>query len=951
MPPLNRNRFLILAATVSILLTAPAAAINLEPVDNNRVWLNEDAQGQVFEATCESRENKRFYLNSSESSFEGELDTKTLRSQIEDTGVYNLTLNCYDETDEDDVVNSTDRYEILYANELDLNFNSEGKGFVTENGERGVLEQDSWLNLETGNKEPIEIGKLEGKRENDELSDILSGSIRDNFEFGQELTLGEEDVELEDNVVLTPAVNEYFDTTQLSVIDNSGNIITEEQVDPHIYRWTYSLVGGDNPSRRIDFQKAINGEYSYLLEMNKISEDGSRSDLLLDQNFRLSVLVKEKDGNQFISVDELDGVDDEIQDKKWLEWEKPGGQPGTHRVSLDNVKELEGLPDRQYKFFLEFDKEWENGRGSDSFVIDQVLVDKQSQFSGRVADAQGSGVETVMRIRGTDRNVRVSTGQDGYYAEEISVEDIQSMTMDFYKRGKVSSDSSVVVESPDLEEDSDLGRGGSAVKFDYWSDPNVDITGVDPVNMMAVKFGYPINSFDSATVKFDPSGINPENLQVYECSFWNFEGSSCLGSWEQIDDNGFSVNMGISPPDVHISELEPYTTPDEDGESQDILMNAYVLGTSADIGIRDTLTIGGQTNGRIRRGGSLEFSGFIEDQKGNLVSGGIPVEVELEKPDNSESYDGETDSNGKFVIDAEAPDEPGNYTVTLSSEPDIYDGFSIEYSKPLAVYTEREVSLDVPDSFTMQKGEEKVMEFEVRNTGQADLTVNELIADGMSTDFFSWVEKFSGEIEPGESRTAEIRFDLPDAYTDSYPSLGLRAVASSGGQTVEFSTTAQIRARDVVSDTGGQESEENGSENTTQNQSSQDFEESSPGEDLAAVTGNFIQSTSNVNLALGLLMVLMMIVAGAVRKKKDDAGNRRGSRRGDRGRPQVGGMNVSPQNEGSEDGADKEDLQDEDEVEEEEQESEEEEEKFVDEETGKEFDTKEALELFQEMQD
>jgi hypothetical protein len=779
--------------------------------------------------------------------------------------------------------------------------------------------------------EPVEISLNIRERDSEDvdLEDVFGEEYIDNLQFDKGLSIPQNAINAQgsNKFVLNSEVNRYIDSTDLVVQAEDGDRILETEINPEISEWTAELVGGENPGRRMDFRQALNGDYSYLLNVDKVSGE---QNILNPNDFVLTVLVKSKENSEYVSTDELDGIN-ELENEEWLKWSEPNGQVGTHRVTLDNVKELEKLPDRQYKFLLKFE------RGDNSFVIDQVLVDKQSEFSGRIVDTQSSGVETVMKLRNAERNVRISTGKNGYYSEEINSDAFDSAVIDFYKRGKLSSDTTVVVSNPELSGNSDLGRGGSAVKFDYWSDPEVSIKGVDPVNMMAVKFGYPVGSFDEAEINFDPSDVNPENLKVYECSFWNFEGSRCLGSWEKVDSDGFSVNMGISPPDVHISDLSPYNAP----SGENILMNAYVVGTSSDIGIRDSLKIGGQTDGRAKKGGELKFTGFIENQKGNLVSEGVPVKIELQGSDNSENYTGQTDSNGKFSIEGEAPDIAGEYTVTLFSNPETYNGFSVDYSQPLTVFTQKQIDIKAPESFTLEKGDEKLMQIEIKNTGQAPVKVQDIVADGISSDFFSWVEKVSGRLEPGESRKAEVQIDLPEAYADSYSSLGIKAEASYDGETIESSATTQIRARDVVIDApedGNNESEslDAGGNQTSNNTSAP------PSQGLVSATGSFIESTSNLNLALGLIMILIMAVAGAIKKGSDTSANRSSPRRKKRARPSMNKNSVS----GGEEHDDQSSGSEADNTEDAKHNTEKD--VYVDEETGKEFDTKEALELFRQ---
>mgnify|MGYP002761718526 FL=1 len=929
----NLNKLSALALLIMIFLGVSSSAPSIQATGEERVWLNDEAEGKVFDVSCDSENQKKFYIDSGNApELSGnEISTQELQNSITNPGLYNLTVMCYNTPQPGQGSENASNTSVLFsAVELDLNILDDGRGFVGGKLGDGIVWGDT---SPSTSSDPVEVSLdiKQGQDQQDrDLEEVFGEEYVDNLQFNEGLSIPQNGISTQDSdtFVLNPKVNQYIDSTDLVVQAEDGDRILERDVNPEVSEWTAELVGGENPGRRMDFRQALKGDYSYLLNVDKVS---GKQNILNPNDFVLTVLVKSKENSEYVSTDELDGTD-ELENEKWLKWSEPSGQVGTHRVILDNVKELEKLPDRQYKFLLKFERD-----GYSSFVIDQVLVDKQSEFSGRIVDTQSSGVETVMKLRNPERNVRISTGKNGYYSKEINSDAFDSVVLDFYKRGKLSPDTTVAVSNPELSSNSDLGRGGSAVKFDYWSDPEVSIKGVDPVNMMAVKFGYPIDSFDEAEIKFDPSNVNPENLKVYECSFWNFEGSRCLGSWKKVDSDGFSVNMGISPPDVHISNLVPYNAP----SGKDILMNAYVIGTSSDISIRDTLKIGGQTDGRAKKGGELKFTGFIENQKGNLVSEGIPVEIELQSSSESKNYTGQTDSNGKFTIEGDAPEIEGEYAVTLFSNPETYDGFSVDYSQPLTVFTKKQIDIEAPESFTLEKGDEKAMQIEIKNTGQAPVEVQEIIADGVSSDFFSWVEKASGRLDPGESGKAELKIDLPEAYADSYSSLGIKAEASHDGKTIESSTTAQIRARDVVIDSPENENNNSDSGLAKDNQTPSNSS-SSPSPGLASATGNFIESTSNLNLALGLIMILMMVVAGAVKKGSDPSVNRGSSRQNKRGRPSMGRDSVSAREEHDDQSSKPETDNPED------ADQNTEKDVFVDEETGKEFDTKEALELYQQ---
>ena len=460
MPSLKRNRFLILAVIISVLLTAPAAAINLQAPDNNRIWMNEDASSQQFQATCTTRFERKVFLNSTEGAENHTIQMDEEGTSLEKNdftgfslGNYNLNLQCLNRTSSGSIEEWKNSSAELRLRELIIEDFQKGKGFVGGKLSESLYEENSLpMSLEID----IRGGELENS--------IFANRDSTSFVFEGALSLQNSDVEVSGSdpvkITLTPDVREnYFrDDNRLKIIDENGDTVLDRSVRPSIHEWTADLVGGSNPSRRMSFEDVLNGDYSYLLNVQKVSD--SDQPILYDENFVLTVMVKKGTSYEVVD-DDLKGVSQEIKDKPWLKWEEPTGQVGNYRVKLDSIKELKNLPDRQYKFLLEFERNPQKYNVTDNFVIDQVLVDKESMFSGKVVGTQGAGVETLMKLRSPDRNVRIKTGKDGFYSREINSNSFDSMVLEFFKRGRLSPDGSVVVSGQKIRKKSDLGRGGA----------------------------------------------------------------------------------------------------------------------------------------------------------------------------------------------------------------------------------------------------------------------------------------------------------------------------------------------------------------------------------------------------------------------------------------------------------------------------------------------------------
>jgi len=279
----------------------------------------------------------------------------------------------------------------------------------------------------------------------------------------------------------------------------------------------------------------------------------------------------------------------------------------------------------------------------------------------------------------------------------------------------------------------------------------------------------------------------------------------------------------------------------------------------------------------------------------------------------------------------------------VSSSPEGYGSLSRTFEDPLVVFNKKDISVDVPRQFSLQRDKETDVDIGIDNTGQVNLEGVSLSFSGMDSSFYSVSEVSLGELSPGESTETTLSVEIPEAYSNAFPSLTVDVSAQAGGQEVTDSGEIQFQAQ--TSSTGSeQESSQNNETNQT-GSSSQDEENvrnaansgsggiswSAPSApDINNVTGQFMDDRSTLNMALGVITVFLMIVAVAVKKDKE---NGRGPA-GMRNRPMsssTGGaatsVNVSASSSSVEN-----------------------QEKFVHEETGKTFDTKEGLEMFEEMQ-
>ena len=922
-----KTKTLVLTLTlISVLGAAAAAEIDVgngqsqQPLEEETVWMNhpEDQRSATLSCSGNSTLESVQLAGSNFSGVEGKEEWKlnfgpagqsgTLKHKIEENlGDYPKTYSLDVKCNNSDSASATINAEAV--DELNI---QDGEGMVGSS-----LVEDTYLgNYDTySNSESLNIELL--KKGSSRSMEELVGASVNNFKIkGNELSLQDGDVSREvgsdedknrAQFRLNPHVSQYTASEiGLEIYDNSGNLVASRQINPEIHEYTYNLLENERPSRKIDFETVMGGNYEYVAQIEKETQPTDFD--LVGSDFGLNVYRFEEDGwNQI------------YKEKEWMDWSPtPGSNENEYRIYLENKKKISSLSDGLYQFELVFKKE-------DPIVLDRIQVDKGTVFSGRVYDSGGTGVKTKFTFLNDLGSKEINSQSDGSYNGEIDASNYDSAKVSFHHTGRETFDTKAFLNDPKLGSETDLAGEGSAIRYHYWNEPTSQVAGVDPVNQMAMMFGYDMSGVDSIRMKFDHSKVNSQNLRVYECSFWNFEGKRCDGEWKQIDQEDFDKTFVKSPPEVQINNVELFDNP---GDDKTILMNSYLLGVPAGIQLGNQFTISGPNQGEIPMNGDLTVSGSIIDENGNKVGSGHEVDIVF--GDEDVVLEAQTDSNGEFEVEGKAPSETGDYEITVKSDPEGYGSLSKTFDDPLVVYKEKDISMDAPKTYSLQRGEEEEVEVKVSNPGQVELEGASLTFSGMDSSLYSASKVSLGNIPPNESESSTITVEVPDAYEDAFPSMTVSVSAQAGGEKVEDEKEIQFQANTAAS--SGTDNNDSQTENNAQEGDNSGTEQvdnsgsdwSMPSPSLDGMTGQFVEERSTLNLALGFVTLFLMVVAVAVKKDKESGG--RGAKRD---RPVSGGgsaamsVDVSATQSSSED--------------------------YVCDETGESFDTKEGLEMYKEM--
>jgi hypothetical protein len=182
------------------------------------------------------------------------------------------------------------------------------------------------------------------------------------------------------------------------------------------------------------------------------------------------------------------------------------------------------------------------------------------------------------------------------------------------------------------------------------------------------------------------------------------------------------------------------------------------------------------------------------------------------------------------------------------------------------------LTVSAGENIDLQLAESSVIDFTLENTGQSEIQdlSGELDVTGIDDQYYSWSGLGSDSLESGDELTASLELTIPstDDVTPGQKTVTLTASGSSADESLENSAT--VYATVPVQEA---QDEQNSESSDTQEQNEETGTSSIPGpQEVSQMTGEFVQSQSDMNLALGLILIFGAILAITVRKRKESDG-------------------------------------------------------------------------------
>ncbi len=321
----------------------------------------------------------------------------------------------------------------------------------------------------------------------------------------------------------------------------------------------------------------------------------------------------------------------------------------------------------------------------------------------------------------------------------------------------------IEIKSVEMDESAD-----DFLKYDVLSG-DFKLEGIKPAGGIAIEIALPFSSAE-IEMKYDSKKINDEDaLLVYACHRWNFYARKCAGEWEQIDARVDTIRDIV--------------------KFQTNKLSAFVVGEPGHLEISANVD-----KSEVFMGEELTISGIIRDDGKNPV-GYARITYEF----NGKSGTVDATKDGVFLLKLKAPEEEGNYTVKLTASKGVYVPTSTVLE--INVVAKKELSIILPEKFSMSVGENATLHIKLVNTGQKPIVGLKIKVSGLPAGSYKLSKDTIDVISVDDVKIVDLLLMPSEGQDGSYPftitlSSPQQGYVKSASMLVEYkkkSTLSQIK--------------------------------------------------------------------------------------------------------------------------------------------------------------
>ncbi|MFC2143037.1 carboxypeptidase-like regulatory domain-containing protein [Candidatus Aenigmatarchaeota archaeon] len=354
---------------------------------------------------------------------------------------------------------------------------------------------------------------------------------------------------------------------------------------------------------------------------------------------------------------------------------------------------------------------------NNTYYRDTIKIYYVVPIEGTFIDLYDEGLEAEILFKQDDETkLSMSTNDEGEYSGKLPPDEYDIEIT--FPESKL-----ILVEAEVDEYDDDI-------IYYYINKQPQGIAGTGKIHVFEVNI-----TFEEAYIEIEyPNNILDESeIKLFKCKSWNPATMTCRSEWK-----------------ITTNEIDTFRN--KATTSQETL-SAFTIGIRK--GVKADLNFEHQN---YYLGETGKAFGIVRDESDVYVPNATVI-ITI----NNEDFEAESDNNGLFTIDFISPDSEGFFNVYLKVEKEDFIEYRNTYN--ITVTKSKDITIVVPETIKIKRGENLLQKITVKNTGQTDMFDIKVELQGISNEYYELITNIE-ELKVGEEEEALIYFSIPE---DSVP--------------------------------------------------------------------------------------------------------------------------------------------------------------------------------------
>ncbi|MDI6826309.1 MAG: carboxypeptidase-like regulatory domain-containing protein [Candidatus Aenigmarchaeota archaeon] len=364
-------------------------------------------------------------------------------------------------------------------------------------------------------------------------------------------------------------------------------------------------------------------------------------------------------------------------------------------------------------------------------------------ISGSMIDSSNKPVHMQLKFMGNEAQTTIITDSSGSYSGSIppGIYDVELT----FSNSKLTLTRVMINEFK------------NPIRYDR---PTLEINmpgiGVEGIYVYEIALAYS-NAY--LELMYDDSKILDETrMIIYKCENWNFGRKLCNSDWKIISGEIDTVRNIVK---INTTKLSAFMV----GYKKDMFLDFDA--DRDEYFLKDIIRI----------------SGITQDEDSNPIS---DVQITAIILNTGITATTKSDKSGVFSLEFLSPDKEGDFTVMVKAEKSPFT--SVNKSSSIKVFRSEKISILIPKSFRINKGESSSMSVSIINIGQRDFSRLTLSLSGIPDSYYSMPSEIE-ELKAGEEKNIYIDFQIPENAGISSHTCGFKVIYGNNSLEEQFVLT------------------------------------------------------------------------------------------------------------------------------------------------------------------